>query len=90
MTTGSIWMIGDVQGCCTPLQQLLAHPDIASDTDSRFWFAGDLVNRGPESLATLRRIMALGDRAVAIRQPRPAPAGHGGGRAQALALGHAR
>lgn len=44
----------------------MAHPDIASDTDSRFWFAGDLVNRGPESLATLRRIMALGDRAVAI------------------------
>ncbi len=66
MTTGSIWMIGDVQGCCTPLQQLLAHPDIASDPDSRFWFAGDLVNRGPDSLATLRRIMALGDRAVAI------------------------
>ncbi|AZY50353.1 symmetrical bis(5'-nucleosyl)-tetraphosphatase [Bordetella avium] len=66
MATGSIWMIGDVQGCCTPLQQLLAHPDIAGEPGARFWFAGDLVNRGPESLATLRRIIALGDRAVAI------------------------
>lgn len=66
MTTGSIWMIGDVQGCCTPLQQLLSHPDIASDPEARFWFAGDLVNRGPDSLGTLRRIMALEDRAVSI------------------------
>jgi bis(5'-nucleosyl)-tetraphosphatase (symmetrical) len=63
---GSIWMIGDVQGCCQPLEQLLAHPDIASDTNARFWFAGDLVNRGPQSLAALRHIMSLQDRSVAI------------------------
>lgn len=64
--TRSIWMIGDVQGCCTSLDELLQHPEIASDPDARFWFAGDLVNRGPESLATLRRIMALGERAVCV------------------------
>jgi len=61
-----IWMIGDVQGCASALARLLAHPDIAADTDARFWFAGDLVNRGPQSLQTLRTIMALGERAVAV------------------------
>lgn len=62
----SIWAVGDLQGCCHALDRLLAHPDIAGDADARFWFAGDLVNRGPNSLATLRRVMELGDRAVAI------------------------
>jgi len=62
----SIWAIGDLQGCCHALDRLLAHPDIAGDADARFWFAGDLVNRGPNSLATLRRVMELGDRAVAV------------------------
>lgn len=63
---GSIWMIGDVQGCCAPLEQLLSHPDICADPDARFWFAGDLINRGPQSLQSLRRIIELGDRAVAV------------------------
>ena len=62
----SIWMIGDVQGCCAPLEQLLSHPDISGESDARFWFAGDLINRGPESLASLRRIIDLGDRAVSV------------------------
>lgn len=61
-----IWMIGDVQGCNEPLQRLLSHPEIASTPGARFWFAGDLVNRGPDSLGTLRSIMALGERATAI------------------------
>ncbi len=64
--TASIWMIGDVQGCCSSLDQLLAHPEIAGDPNARFWFAGDLVNRGPQSLASLRRIKALGDRAICV------------------------
>jgi len=63
---GSIWMIGDVQGCCEPLEALLAHPDVAGEPDAQFWFAGDLINRGPQSLASLRRIMALEDRGVAV------------------------
>ncbi|CAM4112133.1 symmetrical bis(5'-nucleosyl)-tetraphosphatase [Bordetella tumbae] len=66
MTGGSIWMIGDVQGCCAPLEQLLSHPDISSEPDARFWFAGDLINRGPQSLASLRRIIAMGDRAISV------------------------
>lgn len=63
---GSIWMIGDVQGCCSPLDRLLSHPELAGDPHSRLWFAGDLVNRGPDSLATLRRIIDLGDRVTAV------------------------
>ncbi|MCC2597064.1 symmetrical bis(5'-nucleosyl)-tetraphosphatase [Pusillimonas sp. MFBS29] len=62
----SIWMIGDLQGCCIPLQSLLAHPDIAADHDARLWFTGDLINRGPDSLGTLRTVMALGDRARVV------------------------
>lgn len=62
----SIWVVGDLQGCCQALDRLLAHPDIASDTGARLWFAGDLVNRGPCSLATLRRVISLGDRATTV------------------------
>src|SRR5690606_28958529 len=62
----SIWMVGDLQGCCAPLQALMAHPDIVNDTNARFWFAGDLINRGPDSLGTLRAVMALQDRASVV------------------------
>ncbi|TEA79098.1 symmetrical bis(5'-nucleosyl)-tetraphosphatase [Allopusillimonas ginsengisoli] len=60
------WVIGDLQGCCTPLDTLTNHPDIASAPRTRLWFAGDLVNRGPDSLGALRRVMALGERAVSV------------------------
>lgn len=62
----SIWMVGDLQGCSQPLRALLAHPDIANSPDPHYWFAGDLINRGPDSLGTLRAVMALGDRAVSV------------------------
>ena len=66
MSQPSIWMIGDIQGCCSSLDELLAHPEIAQDANARFWFAGDIINRGPQSLTTLRRLMALEERSVAI------------------------
>lgn len=66
MTAGNIWMVGDLQGCCRPLEALLEHPEVSAQTLPRFWFAGDLINRGPESLRTLRRVIALGSRAVAV------------------------
>lgn len=62
----NVWVVGDIQGCCEPLTELLAQPDIANDPQARFWFAGDLVNRGPDSLATLNLIIELGERATAI------------------------
>ena len=57
-----LYAIGDLQGCGTRLDELLARlPD-----DARLVFVGDLVNRGPDSLGTLRRVRALGERAVAL------------------------
>src|SRR5690606_24529548 len=64
--SSSIWAVGDLQGCYQALDQLLQHPEIASDPLAQFWFVGDLINRGPESLATLRQVIALGDRAVTV------------------------
>lgn len=64
-TSGPIWVIGDVQGCAASLRALLTQPGLARP-DSQFWFAGDLVNRGPDSLGTLRHIIGLGSRATSI------------------------
>jgi bis(5'-nucleosyl)-tetraphosphatase (symmetrical) len=55
---------GDLQGCRKPFQQLLAKA--APPEGTPLWFAGDLINRGSESLATLRDIIALGDCAVPV------------------------
>ncbi|MFW8565112.1 symmetrical bis(5'-nucleosyl)-tetraphosphatase [Orrella sp. 11846] len=66
MNTPSIWMIGDIQGCDEALCALLDHPSIAQDPQARFWIAGDLINRGPSSLATIRRIMAMQDRCEVV------------------------
>lgn len=60
------WVIGDVHGCRRSLDALLAHPEIGRDPRCRLWFTGDLVNRGPASARTLRRVMALGDRATVV------------------------
>ena len=61
-----IWAVGDVHGCSASLDALLSRPEIADDPACRVWFVGDLVNRGPQSAATLRRVMGLGGRATAV------------------------
>jgi bis(5'-nucleosyl)-tetraphosphatase (symmetrical) len=61
----ALYAIGDVQGCYRTLQRLLRriHFDAARD---RLWLVGDLVNRGPDSLAVLRWARRLGPRLTVV------------------------
>jgi bis(5'-nucleosyl)-tetraphosphatase (symmetrical) len=59
------YAIGDIQGCLIPLQKLLEKIAFNTQRD-KLWFTGDLVNRGPHSLETLRFIKNLGDSAQIV------------------------
>ncbi len=59
------YAIGDVQGCFDELKALLTHIKFNSDHD-QLWFCGDLVNRGPKSLETLRFIKSLESNAITV------------------------
>ena len=61
----AIYAIGDVQGCYDELIQLIEKIAFNPKKDS-LWFVGDLVNRGPKSLETLRYIKSLGDAAITV------------------------
>ena len=52
-------IVGDVQGCCDALDRLLAEVGFSPSRD-HLWLLGDLVNRGPQSAPTLRRLIGLG------------------------------
>lgn len=61
----AIYAIGDVQGCYDELMSLLELIRFDPGKDC-VWFTGDLVNRGPGSLQTLRTVRDLGESAVMV------------------------
>lgn len=58
----ALYLIGDVQGCDSALQRLLDNISFSPSRDT-LYLLGDLVNRGPDSAAVLRRLMAYGNSA---------------------------
>jgi bis(5'-nucleosyl)-tetraphosphatase (symmetrical) len=60
-----LYLIGDVQGCDGALQRLLNTIGFSPSRDTLV-LLGDLVNRGPDSLAVLRRMVQLGGAARCV------------------------
>jgi bis(5'-nucleosyl)-tetraphosphatase (symmetrical) len=54
----AVYAIGDLQGCYDPFRRLLDKIRFDPDAD-KVWLTGDLVNRGPKSLKTLRFVRSL-------------------------------
>jgi len=61
----SLYAIGDIQGCYDDLMTLLDYIHFNEHRD-QLWFTGDLVNRGPKNLETVRFIKSLGEKAVTV------------------------
>ena len=61
----AVWAIGDLQGCYGVTQRLLEKIRFDPAQD-RLWFCGDLVNRGGESLETLRLVHSLREYSVVV------------------------
>ena len=61
----AVYAIGDIQGCYDEFKQLLDKLAFNPDVD-QLWLTGDIVNRGPRSLDTLRYVYAMRDNIVLV------------------------
>lgn len=61
----AVYAVGDIQGCYEPLKALLKQVNFDPKNDV-LWCAGDMVNRGPDSLKVLRFLKSLGDACVCV------------------------
>lgn len=61
----AIYLVGDIQGCYSELKALLKQVSFNHETD-QLYLAGDLVARGPNSLATLRFVKSLNKSAKVV------------------------
>ena len=61
----AVWAIGDLQGCYDPFRHLLDAMRFDPDRDT-LWLTGDLVNRGPKSLKTLRFVHEIRDSVITV------------------------
>src|SRR5258706_12077624 len=59
------YVVGDVQGCCDALDRLLAEIAFSPSRD-HLVVLGDLINRGPQNIATLQRLRGLGASATCL------------------------
>jgi bis(5'-nucleosyl)-tetraphosphatase (symmetrical) len=61
----AVWAIGDIQGCNDSLQQLLIQINFDPNKD-KLWIAGDLVNRGNQSLEVLEYLYSIRESVVTV------------------------
>ena len=61
----TIYAIGDIQGCAKSFEKLLEKLSFDHAQD-RLWLTGDLVNRGPDSLSVLRRLIKMDDSVTTV------------------------
>ncbi len=61
----ALYAVGDLQGCLDPLKCLLERVNFDPARD-HLWLVGDLVNRGPQSLETLRFLYAMRESVTSV------------------------
>lgn len=65
MSPVATYAVGDIQGCYEEFTRLLERMDFRADRD-KLWLLGDLINRGPDNVSVVRRVMAMGDAAIVV------------------------
>lgn len=61
----ALYLVGDIQGCDEALERLLTEIAFSPSRDT-LYVLGDLVNRGPDNVGVLRRLMGYGSSARCV------------------------